>query len=134
MTPVPNRNAVDQAVLETLAAFANQATRLTEELAQLRGLSLNHVLWSGTVVLDDTGVASIQVSTTYASFGAWALGDAITVTNSSSGGEAPSAGAGVFPMPAGSTMVWPLVGHELVIYGTPGDLVIVALTSKPVTE
>lgn len=125
------RTAVDQALLEQLAVLANQTTRMTEEMAQLRGLSLNNVLWAGTVLLDADGRANIDVGVTYASFGAWALGAAITVTSSSSGATAPAYGPGVFPMPGGTAMVWPMAGHELNVYGTAGDRVVVALWSTP---
>lgn len=124
------RTAADQALLDQLAELLNETTRQTSILRELRGLSLNDVLYAGTVTLDDQGRAHVGTSTAFASVGVWALEGAITVQNAPPT-SAPDAGLGVIPMPAGGAVVWPLVGADVTIYGTAGDRVLLALWSTP---
>lgn len=125
------RDSVDQALLEHLAQLTNETTRQTGLLAELKGLSLNDVIQSGTMLLDADGRAHVNTSTAYASVGAWAYGAQVTLTNATPEATRPPYGRGVIHVPAGSSVVWPLVGADLTVHGTPGGLVLVTLWSKP---
>lgn len=124
------RTAADQAMLDQLAELLNETTRQTSILRELRGLSLNDVLYAGTVTLDADGRAHVTTSTAFASVGVWALGDPVTVQNAPPTSP-PAAGLGVILLPAGGAVVWPLVGADVTIYGTAGDRVLLALWSTP---
>lgn len=126
-----NRTAAEQALLEVRAAMEAQSTRLTEMVVVLRGLSLNEVLRSELLILDDTGIAERNTSVAYASVGVWALDGDVTVTSSARAAAAPASGIGVIPVPAAAAIVWPLTGTTLTVYGTAGDRVLVTLWSKP---
>lgn len=125
------RTGLEQALTQQLAELVNETTRQTGLLAELKGLSLNDVLQSGTVLLDANGQAELHSSVPYASVGVWSYGAEVTVTSATAAADAPAYGLGVIPVPAGAAIVWPLTGTSLTIHGTAGELVLVALWSKP---
>lgn len=125
------RTAADQAALELRATLEAQTTRLTELATVLRGLTLNEVLRSELVLIPPGGVVERNVSSTYASVGAWALDGDVTVTSAAPAAAAPLEGIGVILVPNGAAVVWPLTGTTVTVYGTPGQRVLLTLWAKP---
>lgn len=115
--------------LATLSA-ALILTRITELVGLVRGNVLNHVLYAGSVVLDDNGVAELGTAVNFATVAVRDTGgDGLTVTTEPLRESAPGSGTGVILVT--DFLCWPLVGTVLTIYGTPGTVVNVALYADP---
>lgn len=125
-------NAAELAVAELRTQLENQSTRLTEIASEIRGLSLNHVLWSELITIPSSGSLHRDTSTPYASIGLWAYGtDQVTIDSGSEGLGAPAGGIGVIIVPGKAGIVWPLVGTTVSIYGTADQQLLLTLWSKP---
>lgn len=126
-TPQPERVAqrhrghvVDEQRDERLAAVEG---RVSQIVAALHGLVVNHVLDSETVQLDATGV--LEKSWTVP-FGSVAVNNStahtiVVVAGTRSSDVAPTVGKGVISVPAGKSVIIPLTGRALTFYGTAAD-------------
>jgi hypothetical protein len=108
---------------------------LTEVASLGRGLQLNHVLFSGSVILQGTGVGVSQqdwsVPFAMVAVQCASTSGGVTVAADTQANQAPTDGVGVFHVGPDAMMCWPITGRVLTIYGTPGDIVDVAVFSKP---
>lgn len=104
------------------------------ELAELtRGLTLNHVLFSGTVRLGSDGTYSVDFPVSFASVAvqASATGGDITVAAATRSSTTPTEGEGVWTVGPDAFLCIPMTGNTLTLYGAAGDLVGLAVLSRP---
>ena len=95
---------------------------LTDNVAAIRGLSLNQVLWSGSGTLDANGQARKEFTVPAASFSIENRGaHTMTVIVSDAPGDAPGPGPGVHVVVAGAFRRWNVTGRCVQILGTAGD-------------
>jgi hypothetical protein len=117
------------------SALDQLSGRLTELGALVRGLSVNNVLFSGTVVIPTAGYAqldnfTVSMASVAILAGGTAAGGAVA-TNAPPANTAPTSGVGVVPVRPGMFVCAPLTGTTLTIYGQPGDTLFVAVSSRP---
>lgn len=97
---------------------------LDSALQRARGLILNEVLFSGVVVVDATGAATIHTAVPFASVAARNYSSSlVTVAAAPPQGSAPAQGIGTTRLNAFRFAVVPLAGNMLTIYGAPGATV-----------
>ncbi|HJW61415.1 MAG TPA: hypothetical protein VJ931_17425 [Actinomycetota bacterium] len=116
-------------------ALNKLAGRLTELGSLVRGLSINNVLFSGTVVIGADGYTTldnftVDMASVAILSGATAAGGAVAV-NAPPANTPPTSGVGVLPVRPGMFVCAPLVGNVLTIYGEAGDVVWVGVSSRP---
>ncbi len=128
-----NRADVDVEVEDPVAAAIRALVGRTTELVEAsRGLALNHVLYSGTILIPAVGYESLEFSVPMA---------AVMVNASDSAGDvaaasapptdpAPTYGKGVVTVSPGAMLTVPMTGPTLTIYGAAGDLVYVAVWTR----
>lgn len=123
-TPQPER--AQQRRRNDVAAHAERLEsvegRLSQLVAAVHGLVVNHVLDAETVKADATGI--VEKSWTVP-FGSVAVnnvtaGAIVVVAGTRSTDTAPAVGKGVISVPAGKSVVVPLTGRALTFYATSG--------------
>jgi hypothetical protein len=118
-----------------LARLELIAGRMTETADLVRGLVVNDVLFSGSVVLDAFGRFTMTFQAPYAQVAALNPSAAIlTVTNAPMADSAPSQGSGVTHIPASSFSRRNIAGREVTLYGTAGTVVDLEVLTKPDTR
>lgn len=118
-----------------LAEWAKGLTaKMTELVSLARSGQLNNVLYSGTIKIPTEGYKSLDFSVPFASVAVQASATSGDVTVHSAGPEntAPIEGVGLITVAPDGFVCIPLTGNQLTIYGAAGDLVYVAVLSKPV--
>ena len=116
---------------DAIRVLAGRVTELTE---LTRGNIVNHVLWSGTIAIPASGVHAFDFSVPMASFAAQASVAAGLITIAAAppaGATPPVSGAGVFTVEPDGMICFPVTGRILSIYGSPGDFVAVAISTRP---
>ena len=105
--------------------------RETETAALLRGLSLNNVLFSGSITIPSSGVWSKDFSVPFAAVGLYATA-ALTVTNDAGADSAGpgAAGPGICHVPASSFVQRNIAGRTVSIYGAAGTVVDLEVLAK----
>lgn len=119
---------------ELVDAIASMNTRMTEVAALLRGLSLNNVLYGGSLRLDANGHADLEFTVPAAAVAVSNPTDAsvtLTVAAGTLQAAAPAPGPGVLFIAPGHAVVLPITGRTLSFYGTPAGAVTVAVFSTP---
>src|SRR5207253_771393 len=113
--------ARDAALTDVAAALVGMEGRFTELLELVQGMSLNHVLFSGTVVIDADGTwelawpvpfAAVEVENPTAA--------AVTVAAAPRGASAPVRGVGVHVIAPGGDACVNITGNLLALYGPAG--------------
>ena len=119
----------DTDLAEALRALAGRITELNE---LTRGNLVNHVLYSGTVVVGAAGYVSIDFAIPMASVMIQASGTFgyVTVAAAPPASSAPTSGAGVVAVGPDAMLSVPLTGTVLTVYGTAGDLVYLGVWSR----
>lgn len=104
------------------------------ELAELsRGNIVNHVLFSGTIQIPASGTFSMDFAVPMASVAVQAsiTGGSITVAAAPLSTTAPSSGIGVASIDTNALLCIPMTGRILSFYGSSGDLIYVAVSTRP---
>jgi hypothetical protein len=118
-----------------LARLDLVAARMTETADLVRGLVLNDVLFSGSVVLDAYGRWSISFQAPFAQVAALNPSAAVlTVTNAPMADSAPPQGSGVAHIPASSFSRRNIAGRAVTLYGTAGTVVDLEVLTRPDTR
>jgi hypothetical protein len=104
--------------------------RVSELADWMNGQSVNHVLWSGTVLLDANGTFQESFRVPFGGVGVANLtGAQITVVNAPLERIAPTSGRGVFICAIAGDGTFPIVGNVLSIYGPAGGQVVLVVTA-----
>jgi hypothetical protein len=115
-----------------LGTIASLEGRFTQLVSTLRGAVVNDVLYSGQVVLDANGVATIDFETPCGSISVGNHSNAvIVVADGGTQANAPSNGPGVFTVGASAGETINHATREFTIYGTPGAVVTVQVFTRP---
>jgi hypothetical protein len=124
----------DDRLYRELADATRQLTdRMTELTALTRGNHLNNILWSGTVTIPANGFHTFNFHVPMASVAVQASITAglVTVVSDPPANPVPVDGPGVYTVGPDAFLCIPMTGRTLTIYGTVGDRVLVAVSSKP---
>jgi len=137
------RRQRQQQVADALTAQAVQVAlmgglieRLTEVAEYFRGQTLNHTLFSGTVVFDGNGVAtfsSFDVPFASVRVDAGSCSTTVVVHAAGPSDRAPVAGPGVHQVGPGGCETFPLTGNMLTLYGRAGENVSVVVRTRDTT-
>lgn len=121
---------------ELLSSLRAMQATMTEFVERLGGRIINHVLEIRTRAFD-TNATPIQLSygTVIGALMVRAPAHAVTIATgpAAAGSAAPTAGLGVWTVPANTVETVPIGAREVTLYGTANDVVqYVALTSGPI--
>jgi hypothetical protein len=132
----PRRDPITDTELEHVGAatatLGLAVGRLTELVEAMRGLALNHVVYSGTRILDAAGGDMLDASTPCASVTIINYGAAtVTVAQQPRQDTAPRVGPGIFDVGPSRMVTVPLAGTVWSFYGTAATRVGVILWTRP---
>lgn len=115
-------------VLASLALFQGSVNDFKEHLTRLEQ---SPILWSGIVQIPSTGVFTRSWQVQYQCVSISNLtGAVITIAPGDATGTAPTTGAGVHQLPAGSAGRYGTISDAIAIYGTPGTYIDFAVATR----
>lgn len=101
----------------------------TEFVAVVRGIQANGVLYSGSLLIGPDGTWHKFFAVPFAHVYLGGAAHPMTLTNDPPQGAPPRYGPGVLPVT--TPLGFNLAGRVVTVYGTPGDIAMIEIDTKP---
>lgn len=123
--------ALEERNIDLAVLLARLEGRMSDFVAQLRGMAVNDVLASELATIGSTGIWSRDWEVPFAAVAVANFGPSLVLTSDPPQGQAPSGGPGAHRVGNGGFAVLNITGRTVTLYGVAGAQVSLQVFTKP---